>query len=121
MDARARIDVVGWFDDHARDLPWRGTSEVLPDPWPVLVSELMLQQTPVVRVLPVFEAWMERWPTPADLAAEPSSEAVRAWGRLGYPRRALRLHAAAVISSDTSTGHGSGSTSDVPRQGRSRA
>lgn len=88
--------VVGWFDDHARDLPWRGTSEVLPDPWPVLVSELMLQQTPVVRVLPVFEAWMERWPTPADLAAEPSSEAVRAWGRLGYPRRALRLHAAAV-------------------------
>ncbi|MEH3068657.1 MAG: A/G-specific adenine glycosylase [Aeromicrobium erythreum] len=88
--------VVGWFDDHARDLPWRGTSEVLPEPWPVLVSELMLQQTPVVRVLPVFEAWMERWPTPADLAAEPSSEAVRAWGRLGYPRRALRLHAAAV-------------------------
>jgi A/G-specific adenine glycosylase len=69
---------------------------VLPEPWPVLVSELMLQQTPVVRVLPVFEAWMERWPTPADLAAEPSSEAVRAWGRLGYPRRALRLHAAAV-------------------------
>ncbi|ALX03742.1 A/G-specific adenine glycosylase [Aeromicrobium erythreum] len=88
--------VVGWFDDHARDLPWRGTAEVLPEPWPVLVSELMLQQTPVVRVLPVFEAWMERWPTPADLAAEPSSEAVRAWGRLGYPRRALRLHAAAV-------------------------
>lgn len=88
--------VVGWFDDHARDLPWRGTPEVLPEPWPVLVSELMLQQTPVARVLPVFEAWMERWPTPADLAAEPSGEAVRAWGRLGYPRRALRLHAAAV-------------------------
>ncbi len=88
--------VVDWFDDQARDLPWRGTAEVLPEPWPVLVSELMLQQTPVVRVLPVFETWMERWPTPADLAAEPSSEAVRAWGRLGYPRRALRLHAAAV-------------------------
>ena len=62
----------------------------------MLVSELMLQQTPVARVLPVHEAWLERWPTPADLAAEPSGEAVRAWGRLGYPRRALRLHAAAV-------------------------
>ncbi|RNM16818.1 A/G-specific adenine glycosylase [Nocardioides pocheonensis] len=56
----------------------------------------MLQQTPVSRVLPVYEAWLERWPTPADLAAEPSGEAVRAWGRLGYPRRALRLHACAV-------------------------
>ena len=62
----------------------------------VLVSELMLQQTPVARVLPVHAAWMERWPTPADLAAEPAGEAVRAWGRLGYPRRALRLHAAAT-------------------------
>lgn len=90
--------VVGWFDEHARDLPWRHPdfSTGLPAAWPVLVSELMLQQTPVVRVLPVFEAWMERWPTPADLAAEPSGEAVREWGRLGYPRRALRLHAAAV-------------------------
>ena len=62
----------------------------------MLVSELMLQQTPVARVLPAHEAWMERWPTPADLAAEPTGEAVRMWGRLGYPRRALRLHAAAV-------------------------
>jgi A/G-specific adenine glycosylase len=62
----------------------------------VLVSEVMLQQTPVVRVLPVYDAWLERWPTPADLAAEPAGEAVRAWGRLGYPRRALRLHAAAT-------------------------
>src|SRR4051794_4720005 len=61
-----------------------------------MVSELMLQQTPVVRVLPVYEQWLERWPTPADLAAEPSGEAVRAWGRLGFPRRALRLHACAV-------------------------
>ena len=57
---------------------------------------MMLQQTPVARVLPVHEAWLERWPTPADLAAEPAGEAVRAWGRLGYPRRALRLHAAAT-------------------------
>ncbi|MCB0908482.1 MAG: A/G-specific adenine glycosylase, partial [Nocardioidaceae bacterium] len=54
-----------------------------------------LQQTPVARVLPVFEQWIERWPTPADLAAERAGEAVRLWGRLGYPRRALRLHAAA--------------------------
>ncbi|MBC9732936.1 A/G-specific adenine glycosylase [Nocardioides sp. zg-578] len=61
-----------------------------------MVSELMLQQTPVSRVLPVHEQWLERWPTPADLAAEPTGEAVRMWGRLGYPRRALRLHAAAT-------------------------
>jgi A/G-specific adenine glycosylase len=56
----------------------------------------MLQQTPVARVDPVHRAWLETWPTPADLAAAPSGEAVRAWGRLGYPRRALRLHAAAT-------------------------
>jgi A/G-specific adenine glycosylase len=85
--------VLDWYAASARDLPWRrpGTS-----PWAVLVSEFMLQQTPVSRVLPVYETWLERWPTPADLAAEPSGEAVRAWGRLGYPRRALRLHACAV-------------------------
>ncbi|RNL62246.1 A/G-specific adenine glycosylase [Nocardioides marmoriginsengisoli] len=85
--------ITAWYDAHARDLPWRrpGTS-----PWSVMVSEFMLQQTPVNRVLPVHEAWLERWPSPADLAAEPSGEAVRAWGRLGYPRRALRLHASAV-------------------------
>lgn len=85
-------DVITWFDSAARDLPWRGTD----DAWAVLVSELMLQQTPVSRVLPVFEAWLTRWPTAASLAAEPVAEAVRAWGRLGYPRRAQRLHAAAV-------------------------
>jgi A/G-specific adenine glycosylase len=85
--------VVSWYAVAARDLPWRrpGTS-----PWAVMVSEFMLQQTPVARVLPVYDAWLERWPTPRDLAAEPSGEAVRAWGRLGYPRRALRLHACAV-------------------------
>jgi A/G-specific adenine glycosylase len=55
----------------------------------------MLQQTPVARVVPAYEAWLERWPTPAALAADEPGEAVRAWGRLGYPRRALRLHAAA--------------------------
>jgi A/G-specific adenine glycosylase len=85
--------VLGWYDEHARDLPWRSAGAT---PWAVMVSEFMLQQTPVARVLPVYETWLERWPTPAALAAEPSGEAVRAWGRLGYPRRALRLHAAAT-------------------------
>ena len=85
--------VLDWYDDHARELPWRGLEAT---PWSVLVSELMLQQTPVARVLPVHAAWLERWPDPAALAAEPTGEAVRMWGRLGYPRRALRLHAAAV-------------------------
>ncbi|HCB07251.1 MAG TPA: adenine glycosylase, partial [Nocardioides bacterium] len=79
--------VLDWYADHARDLPWRRPEA---SPWSVLVSELMLQQTPVARVLPVHAAWLERWPTPADLAREPTGEAVRAWGRLGYPRRALR-------------------------------
>lgn len=85
--------VMAWYDHHRRDLPWRrpGTT-----PWGVLVSEVMLQQTPVERVAPVWQQWLARWPTPAALAASPSGEAVRAWGRLGYPRRALRLHAAAV-------------------------
>lgn len=86
-------NINAWFGQAARDLPWRRPERT---PWEVMVSEFMLQQTPVVRVLPVWQAWMERWPTPADLAAEEAGEAVRAWGRLGYPRRALRLHAAAV-------------------------
>lgn len=85
--------ILDWYDEHARDLPWRGEHA---SPWSVMVSELMLQQTPVSRVLPVHDRWLERWPTPADLAASPTGEAVRAWGRLGYPRRALRLHAAAT-------------------------
>ncbi|GAA2424620.1 A/G-specific adenine glycosylase [Actinomadura vinacea] len=85
--------ILDWYDEHARDLPWRAADST---PWGVLVSEIMLQQTPVARVLPVWREWLERWPAPAALAAEPSGEAVRAWGRLGYPRRALRLHAGAV-------------------------
>ncbi|HEY1133239.1 MAG TPA: A/G-specific adenine glycosylase [Nocardioides sp.] len=85
--------VLDWFDENARELPWRGESA---SPWSVMVSEFMLQQTPVVRVLPVHAAWMEAWPTPAALAAASTGDAVRAWGRLGYPRRALRLHAAAT-------------------------
>jgi A/G-specific adenine glycosylase len=85
--------VALWFSANARDLPWRRADC---SAWGVLVSEVMLQQTPVVRVLPVWQEWLARWPTPAALAGESSGEAVRAWGRLGYPRRALRLHAAAV-------------------------
>ncbi|MFD3684976.1 A/G-specific adenine glycosylase [Nocardiopsis sp. NPDC058631] len=85
--------VLAWYESHARDLPWRAPDAT---PWSILVSEIMLQQTPVVRVLPAWRAWMERWPTPAHLAAEASGEAVRMWNRLGYPRRALRLHACAV-------------------------
>ena len=82
-----------WFESNARTLPWRAAECT---PWGVLVSEVMLQQTPVVRVLPVWQEWLRRWPEPADLARVPAGEAVRSWGRLGYPRRALRLHAAAV-------------------------
>lgn len=85
--------LLDWYAEHARDLPWRRGDC---SPWGVLVSEVMLQQTPVARVEPVWRDWLARWPEPADLAAETPGEAVRAWGRLGYPRRALRLHACAV-------------------------
>ncbi|MEU4824098.1 A/G-specific adenine glycosylase [Actinomadura sp. NPDC023710] len=91
-DSAYTAPILDWYNANARDLPWRAPDAT---PWGVLVSEIMLQQTPVSRVLPVWDAWTTRWPTPAALAAEPSGEAVRAWGRLGYPRRALRLHAAA--------------------------
>lgn len=85
-------ELLAWYAAHARDLPWRaaGTS-----PWGVMVSEFMLQQTPVARVSGPWREWLARWPTPAALAADEPGEAVRAWGRLGYPRRALRLHEAA--------------------------
>jgi A/G-specific adenine glycosylase len=85
--------LVAWFRREARDLPWRRPGFPA---WGTLVSEVMLQQTQVARVVPRLEAWLTRWPTPADLAASPPSEAVRAWDRLGYPRRALALHAAAT-------------------------
>jgi len=89
-----------WYAVQARDLPWRrpGTTA-----WAVMVSEFMLQQTPVARVEPVYDAWLRRWPTPGSLADAAPGDAVREWGRLGYPRRALRLHAAAVVI-DTSYG-----------------
>ncbi|MGH3508198.1 MAG: A/G-specific adenine glycosylase [Nocardioidaceae bacterium] len=85
--------LLRWYDDHKRVLPWR---EPTVGGWEVMVSEVMLQQTPVARVLPAYEAWIARWPTPAGLAADTPGDAVRMWGRLGYPRRALRLHAAAT-------------------------
>ncbi len=85
--------VVGWYREAGRDLPWRE-----PDcsAWGVFVSEVMAQQTPLARVEPVWREWLARWPTPTALAAAAPGDAVRAWGRLGYPRRALRLHEAAT-------------------------
>jgi A/G-specific adenine glycosylase len=84
--------ILQWFDENKRDLPWRKT-----DAWGVMVSEFMLQQTPVNRVLPKWHEWMERWPDPAALAAAKKSDVISAWGRLGYPRRAIRLHECAKI------------------------
>ena len=84
--------ITQWFAKNKRDLPWRATS-----PWGVMVSEFMLQQTPVARVLPKWNEWMQRWPTPAELALATPAQVITAWGRLGYPRRALRLHESAKI------------------------
>lgn len=93
--------LAAWFAVSARDLPWRrpGFSA-----WGTLVSEFMLQQTQVDRVVPRLEAWLDRWPTPRHLAAAPAAEAIRAWDRLGYPRRALALHAAATAIADRHDG-----------------
>jgi A/G-specific adenine glycosylase len=85
--------LIDWYRGHARDLPWRRPGF---GAWGVLVSEFMLQQTPVNRVIPHLDAWLERWPTPAALAAASPADAVRQWANLGYPRRALWLHRAAV-------------------------
>ena len=85
---------MDWYAQNSRDLPWRAPGT---RPWGVLVSEVMLAQTPVSRVAPVWLDWMARWPGPAVLASESPAEAIRAWGRLGYPRRALRLHETARI------------------------
>jgi A/G-specific adenine glycosylase len=104
--------ILGWYGDQARDLPWRRPGA---SPWAVMVSEFMLQQTPVSRVLPAYQAWLERWPTPPDLAASPPGEAVRQWGRLGYPRRALRLHATAAILTEQHGGRVPDSLPDLLR------
>ena len=89
--------LIDWFGKNGRDLPWRRPGFT---PWGTLVSEFMLQQTPVARVIPRLDEWLTRWPTPADLAAVPAGEAVRAWDRRGSPRRALNLHACAVAIVD---------------------
>jgi A/G-specific adenine glycosylase len=86
--------VLAWYKKNKRDLPWRNT-----DAWGVVVSEIMLQQTPVARVLPIYIEWMKRWPTAAALAAATPAQIITAWGRLGYPRRALRLHECAKVIS----------------------
>lgn len=102
--------VIDWFHREARDLPWREADRT---PWGVLVSEVMLQQTPVVRVLPVWREWMERWPTPRDLAHATQADAVRAWGRLGYPRRAKRLWECALALVERHNGHVPSSREDL--------
>jgi A/G-specific adenine glycosylase len=93
--------LIAWYRDNARDLPWRRPGF---GAWGTLVSEFMLQQTPVNRVIPHLEAWLARWPTPAALAADAPAEAVRQWANLGYPRRALWLHRAAVEIRDRHAG-----------------
>lgn len=86
--------LVSWYRDAQRDLPWRRQGVTA---WQILVSEFMLQQTPVARVEPIWLAWIDRWPTPSATAAAGSAEVLRAWGKLGYPRRAKRLHECAVV------------------------
>ncbi|MXS74761.1 adenine glycosylase [Microbacterium sp. CSI-V] len=93
--------LIAWYRGSARDLPWRRPGF---GAWGTLVSEFMLQQTPVARVIPHLEAWLGRWPTPADLAAAAPAEAVTQWANLGYPRRALWLHRAAVEIRDRHDG-----------------
>ena len=91
QDGSLVSSLIDWYDINERPLPWRGGS-----PWGVMVSEFMLQQTPVDRVLPVWNAWLQAWPTAPDLAAASLADALRAWGRLGYPRRAQWLHRSAM-------------------------
>jgi A/G-specific adenine glycosylase len=99
--------LLDWYRREQRDLAWRrpGVS-----PWQILVSEFMLQQTPVARVEPIWLAWIERWPTPSATAAAGAADVLRAWGKLGYPRRAKRLHECATV---IATEHGDAVPSDV--------
>lgn len=103
--------ILGWYGENARDLPWRrpgavpipaGTARTRPpvDAWQVMISEFMLQQTPVERVRRPWRAWVDQWPSPAALASASTADVVRAWGRLGYPRRAIRLQQAARMITD---------------------
>jgi A/G-specific adenine glycosylase len=100
-------DLLVWYDREQRDLPWRRPGVT---PWQILVSEFMLQQTPVARVIPVWLSWVAHWPTPSATAAATAADVLRAWGKLGYPRRAKRLHeCATVIAAE----HGDEVPSDV--------
>ena len=90
---RLQRDLLEWGERAGRDLPWRRTR----DPWAILVSELMLQQTQAPRVVPRFEAFLQRFPTVGDCAAAPVGEVVDAWHGLGYNRRAVNLHRTAVL------------------------
>jgi A/G-specific adenine glycosylase len=83
--------LLAWFEAHGRDLPWRRTR----DPYAILVSEVMLQQTQVERVVPRYLEWLERWPTVLALASASPADVIRAWQGLGYNRRGLNLHRAA--------------------------
>jgi A/G-specific adenine glycosylase len=85
--------LLAWYSEHGRDLPWRRTR----DPYAILVSEVMLQQTQVERVVPRYLAWLERWPTVEALAEAPPGDVIREWQGLGYNRRALNLHRAAKL------------------------
>ncbi len=87
-------ELLGWYERNRRDLPWRNADVT---PWQIMVSEFMLQQTPVSRVEPIWRDWIARWPTPSATAAAGTGEIVRAWGKLGYPRRAKRLHECAIV------------------------
>ncbi|MEV0250206.1 A/G-specific adenine glycosylase [Nocardia sp. NPDC050712] len=91
IDADVLLD---WYTETARDLPWRRPGVTA---WQILMSEIMLQQTPVVRVQPIWLEWVARWPVPSAMAASSQAEVLRAWGKLGYPRRALRLHECARV------------------------
>jgi A/G-specific adenine glycosylase len=94
MTGQLEALITTWYADHGRDLPWRHRGV---GAWPIMVSEFMLQQTPVARVLPAYQSWLARWPSPPALARATPADAVRQWDRLGYPRRALRLHQSAEI------------------------
>jgi A/G-specific adenine glycosylase len=85
--------LLDWYEREQRDLPWRQPGVT---PWQILVSEFMLQQTPVARVEPIWRDWVARWPTPSATAAASAADVLRAWGKLGYPRRAKRLHECAT-------------------------
>jgi A/G-specific adenine glycosylase len=87
-------ELLDWYDRSRRDLPWRDPDVT---PWQIMVSEFMLQQTPVSRVEPIWRDWVARWPTPSSTAAASPADVVRAWGKLGYPRRAKRLHECAIV------------------------